>query len=641
LVLVLVLACSVQANAQESEQRNLFQHIETRELANGLRVHRVAVPGDPLTRTSLTVPVGRDHDPTGQEEMAHLLEHILLAVDQGQTEEEFQAEILDVGGGFNGFTSGRRTHYYVSLAQDQGLKGIDWLYRAIRPKVITLEDLRTQRDPVLLEVDARHWTLADHVANWWLNPPALRPPGFWRYWFDLPQPRRERLYNPFVSVREITPEGLRIFYETWYSPQTMTLTIAGDLNADAVWKQVQATWALLPARPVPTDPFHPVLTDQPRQSTWFQVRSEVSYSRDLLLTGLTGEELLTLLYIKSWLQQRLQRALRHGAEKSTYSVRVSTYLKGEAYDLEINLEIDPDRYDEATQLIEAEILALESGSTPDEVWHEERAEMIRRLLTNSQQSEVFTSAVRRVFFRRDLFPGYPDLARIYRDMTPQRVSSFLTEHHSAAHDGLRLWRPLPVSPVLVGVAYILVLLGVWWYTLTHWRRPLDMSRLRYVARVRISIVEKGLLFLGLLGALTVVAGLRQAWIWGYWAWVATADTFVVRLGADLVTLFLATWALAWLSSRVPRKLLVFEHGVALKCLWVRATWVAKEQIETIELLTLTQARARGPVLPLTLGKGVLMRHATGRAWFLRTRDVPELMRVLEKQGYPGDQIDRS
>jgi predicted Zn-dependent peptidase len=476
------------ASAQEPEPapRDLFSTVETRDLPNGLRVHRVPVPGSALTRTSLTVPVGRHHDPPGQEQLAHLLEHMLLSVEEGLTEEEFQGLIKDQGGGFNGFTSDRTTHYYVELDQAQGLDGVEWLYRVVRPKPLSEASLRTQRDPVLLEVDARQFTLADYTLHYVFDPPALRPPGFWRQAFGLFDPHYERIQNPYRSVRNITAASLKDFYETWYSPATMTLTIAGDEAADAVWARVDETWAQLPARPVTPQPFTPEVTDQARSATWFHFKPQVSYARHLFLQDLDGDETQVLLFLESWLRQRLQRALRGGEEKATYSVRVTARHKGDAWDFEIKCELDPDRYDDAVAMIEAELNALTAGSLSDEIWVQEREELVRRTLNRAQAPHDFTGMVFYDLHRRDLFDGLPNLPARYAAMDQAQVAAFLTRHRLPGREGLRLWRPFPLSPVLLGVIFGLLGAGIWRDSLSRWRAPLDLSGLRYVARVRTS-----------------------------------------------------------------------------------------------------------------------------------------------------------
>ncbi len=614
--------------------QNLFAATETRDLPNGLRVHRVPVPGSALSRTSLTVPVGRHHDPPDQAQTAHLLEHMLLSIDDGLTEQEFQGEIKDRGGGYNGFTADRVTHYYAELDGTHGLTGVDWLYRVIRPKTLSQEHLMTQRDPVLLELDAQRFTLWDHALNRVFDPPGLRPPGFWRLWFDLPYPWREEIQDPYRTVRNITPGSLQTFYDTWYSPGAMTLTIAGDFAAEDVWTRVDETWATLPARPITPQPFAPEIADHGHESTWFHFKPEVSYGRDLLFQDLDGDDVVVLLFLESWLRQRLQRMLRGGDEKATYSVRVNALHKGDAWDLEIECELDAARFDDAVATIEGQLEALSLGTLSDAEWAQERSELVLRTLTRNQLPEDITLRVYQELHRRDLFTAMPDLPARFGALDQAQVAAFLQQHRLPGREGLRLHRPFPLSPAVLGLLFGLVVAALWRRSLLRWRAPLEMARLRYVARVKTSASEKALVFGGLLGLIWVVSLARIAWFWGYWLWVATVDSYAWRLTADLVTIGLWTWAILALLARVPRKLLVFEHGVALKLLWVRAWWTPAAELLDARACSLRQARSEGPLLPLTWGRGVLVRRLRGRHWFLRVRDPDELVRVLAAMDRP-------
>jgi hypothetical protein len=124
------------------------------------------------------------------------------------------------------------------------------------------------------------------------------------------------------------------------------------------------------------------------------------------------------------------------------------------------------------------------------------------------------------------------------------------------------------------------------------------------------------------------SGVRIAWYWAYWVGVATVDHYAVRFLADGLTVALWTLGILWLLAHVPRKVLVFEDGVALKALWVRVWWTPLDQITSARVSTLADARTDGPVLALTWGRGVLIVRKHGRSWFVRARDPAELAGVI-------------
>ena len=161
-----------------------------------------------------------------------------------------------------------------------------------------------------------------------------------------------------------------------------------------------------------------------------------------------------------------------------------------------------------------------------------------------------------------------------------------------------------------------------------------MNQLRYVARLQTTTLEKALVAVLMLGPLFLAAGLRLAWSWGYWAWVSTVDLYAFRLSADMGTTVIWILGLAWLLSFIPRKLLVFENGLALKCLWVRAIWVPLTDLDSIGPSNLHRARKQGSLVPMTTRTGTLICRKNGRNWLIRTRDSAELEGLLKTLGFP-------
>lgn len=96
---ILVLSVAVQAREEEpAVLQNPFSGFETLFLSNGLKVWYKDMPEDPNVFIGVSVPVGRDHDPVGKEELAHFTEHMLFSDHMGRTEEEIKREVEDLRG---------------------------------------------------------------------------------------------------------------------------------------------------------------------------------------------------------------------------------------------------------------------------------------------------------------------------------------------------------------------------------------------------------------------------------------------------------------------------------------------------------------------------------------------------------------
>ncbi len=217
-----------------SEARaNPFAGFETHYLSNGLKVWFKRLPEAPDVSISVGVPYGSDADPHEKEGLAHLTEHILLSDHDGRTEEEIKGAIDAIGGRRNGFTTPDHTGYSVTVPKEHGGFALEWMSRVVSPHAVDANLLQRSRIAVALEIDARPRGLFE---NAWalLNPPWLLPPDFWRREFGM-DTRDGRRYDRWASLQRITPEDAADFYDGYYVPEAMTLTVIGDvLRGDAL-----------------------------------------------------------------------------------------------------------------------------------------------------------------------------------------------------------------------------------------------------------------------------------------------------------------------------------------------------------------------------------------------------------------------
>src|SRR5207237_10019824 len=86
----------------------------------------------------------------------------------------------------------------------------------------------------------------------------------------------------------------------------------------------------------------------------------------------------------------------------------------------------------------------------------------------------------------------------------------------------------------------------------------------------------------------------------------------------------------------PRRILAFEHGVAIKYLSYRSRFLPWTTIDVVGLRTLRELRANGElggcrILALPVREPAFyLRARDGRAWLVRTRDTSELYGVIRR-----------
>ena len=374
------------AEAQEPESDDPFAGFETHFLSNGVKVWFKHLPGAPNVSVSAGVPVGSDADPPGKEQLAHFTEHMLFSDHDGRSEQEIKDAVESLGGQRNGFTYRDHTWYYVTIGQEHGLFAVEWLAGILSPHEMDPAVVDRGRQPVENEIRAQPRELFDHL---WaaLNPAWLAPPDFWEREFGI-----ERLRAPFPdmwrSLQRITPEDLSGFYDQYYSPSVMTVTIVGDLDRGEVLEQAQRTFGSIPARPVTRWATAAEDPGRGRITYHWGFQSTAQYQSRHKLFYATADELLTAFFIRDLLNRRLNQRLRYGERKAVYGASANLGMRGPAAYLQIGSRIDEDDYDFAKAVIDEEIEYLRSGSLNAAEFEADRAALVERLRAANQTADV-------------------------------------------------------------------------------------------------------------------------------------------------------------------------------------------------------------------------------------------------------------
>ena len=629
-------------SAQTARPRgpNPFAGFETHYLANGLKVWFKSLPDAPNVSVSLTVPFGSHWDPPGKEGLAHFTEHMLFSDHDGQTEQEIKDAIEGLGGRRNGFTASDRTWYYATIDKQHGLFAIEWLSRIVSPHVMAPDVVERNRQPIALETNARPREILEHV---WalLNPSLLTPPDFWQREYGM-DTRGLRPLDRWSALQAITPEDLREFYDTYYVPESMTLTVVGDLDRAEALATAERSLGGLPRRPVPPREI-PIRDPGRRRATYaWGFPPAVRYTARYKFYHGGAEDELMILFIRDLLNRRLNQRLRYGERKAVYSLQVAYSKRGPAGFLQVRGSIDEDEYGFAAQVIDQEIETLRTGIFDPAAFEVDRTAVIERLRSGNQTSEALNFWVYRNFYDPDTFTGFPDVLGFYESVRPGEVASFASRNLLPERQVLSVLRTQPLGQTalagaLLIVAWLTVRLVGWCLT-----TPATMSDIRYVARFRMPIVFRlvsviTLAGVGLVMARIAIFGLQ----WLTLNYVATIDDYAIQSAVyALMLVLLLSLGLVYLAQ-FPRKLLVFPDHLRVKALAYRSRILTPESVEEISLRRFHRvwlSRDLFRCFPMTLGllrPGIYLRPSKGRAYFFRTRDVKELADVLEGwRGFP-------
>ena len=234
-------AASLSASQTVNKGASSFNvEYERFTLENGLTVLLHVDRSDPVAAVALTAHVGSAREKEGRTGFAHLFEHLLFLESENLGKGGLDKLSARIGGsGANGSTSRDSTNYYQTVP-------IDALEKMIWAEADKLGFfINTVTDPVLAKekqvVKNEKRQRADNRAyghNQYVIDKNLYPAG---------HPYRWQVIGSLDDLQNATLADVKAFFNTWYVPNNVVLTIAGDIDVAQTKSWVKKYFAEIPA----------------------------------------------------------------------------------------------------------------------------------------------------------------------------------------------------------------------------------------------------------------------------------------------------------------------------------------------------------------------------------------------------------
>jgi predicted Zn-dependent peptidase len=614
-------------HAQEPLPANPFGHFQALRLQNGLRVWYGHLPGSEMTSMAVVVPAGRDMDPRGREQTAHLLEHVLLGDRAGHTEAELLRELTLRGGVHGGYTTASTTVFPVSVPAANAAWALQWLSDVVTPRWFGEHEVARHRTPVAMETGARPRGPAAAAAHRLLRHPLLRPPPFWQREFGLDVPEERSTADHALFA--ISAADLQRFHDTWYAPATMTLVVVSGIPSAALLPVIETTFGMLPWRPAPQRA--PVATPRTAQASrfaWTNASAGTTVGVRYRFADLDARDRLRLVLIEDMLRYRLMDRLRRGDDKAVYSVDVSTVTRAGVGFLGILADVAPGLEADARAAIEGEIARLVDAPR-DPAFDNDRDLLSRRLRTDNAATAALLRWAADRFAADESVHEMPDLGEYYAAVDVDSIAALARRLFVAENLILHVTRPLPVPIALLALLAFIPIAAAVRLMRRLTLQPADMRRIRYVTRLRPHPVTR------LIGALAAGVALLAAGMaavaaagWVHVALLAASDSFALHVAAAGVGLGALALLVLCVLGAVPRKVLVFDDELRIKSATYRSHVVPRDRIRRVEYCGAPRsARLRYRWFP-PAGHGVCVSLDDGSALFLQVRDHTSLAACL-------------
>ncbi|WP_457564219.1 M16 family metallopeptidase [Caminibacter sp.] len=201
----------------------------THKLKNGLEV--IAIPmnkGSRVITSNIYYKVGSRNEVLGKTGIAHMLEHMNFKSTKNLKEGEFDKIVKSLGGVDNASTGFDYTHYYIKTSNEYLNKTFELFSEVMANLKLSDEEFQRERKVVYEE---RLWRTDNNPFGYLFfrlfNNTYIYHPYHW-----TPIGFKDDILNWSI-------EDIREFHKTYYQPKNAFLLVAGDIEADEVFKEAE------------------------------------------------------------------------------------------------------------------------------------------------------------------------------------------------------------------------------------------------------------------------------------------------------------------------------------------------------------------------------------------------------------------
>ncbi|TGM14159.1 insulinase family protein [Leptospira selangorensis] len=192
-------------------------------LGNGLVVLFQRAPYSVSVSMGVYVKVGSRSETLENAGYCHFLEHMLFKDTEKRTAKQQAEDWERVGAYSNAATSREYTYFHATLASRDLELGLELLSEMMFQPLFRDQDIRTEAEVVLEEMKGYEDSPEDAIHDFYYNN-LFRENSLGR-----------DIIGTEASIRGVTPTSLRKFYETYYHPENMILSLSGNYEPEFVF----------------------------------------------------------------------------------------------------------------------------------------------------------------------------------------------------------------------------------------------------------------------------------------------------------------------------------------------------------------------------------------------------------------------
>jgi predicted Zn-dependent peptidase len=225
----------------------------TTNTANGLPIHRIALPGTRALTVLVAFDAGARNERPEENGMAHFLEHLVFKGGEKYPHYSDVNETAErLGGVLNAYTSHDVVAFHITVRAESAPAAIDLLSDFVGRPRIDSEELDRERGVVIQEIN-RAFDQPSMVAEYLIDRAAFGD-----------HPLGRTVLGPEENLRSFTREGIVAFRRRRWSGANGGAFLVGNLEHLPPESELQELFGRFPELPAP-DPYEPAPAFEPEK----------------------------------------------------------------------------------------------------------------------------------------------------------------------------------------------------------------------------------------------------------------------------------------------------------------------------------------------------------------------------------------
>jgi predicted Zn-dependent peptidase len=221
--------------------------------ANGLEIHRIALPGTRALTVLVAFDAGARTERPDENGMAHFLEHLVFKGGEKYPHYRDVNETAErIGGVLNAYTSHDLVAFHITVRAEAAPEAIDLLTDFVGRPRLDAEELDRERGVVIQEIN-RAYDQPSTVAEYLIDRAAFGE-----------HPLGRTVLGPEENLRTFTREGIVAFRERRWAGTRGGAFLAGNLEHLPPEESLRESFARFPALAAP-EPYLPAPTFAPER----------------------------------------------------------------------------------------------------------------------------------------------------------------------------------------------------------------------------------------------------------------------------------------------------------------------------------------------------------------------------------------